>query len=286
MNSGWQAALVGTVLALGIGGGKAAPGDWASYAGAPGGGQYSSLTQITPDNIGRLRIAWSFRTGELGAGLPDPERRRFEANPLVLGGRMYLTTGTGIAFALDATSGRELWSFDAKVPRNKHYSDPASRGVSFWRDTQATAGACRERIVYGTLDARLIALDAADGKPCAGFGKDGTIDLHAGIDVHDNASDAWSNYAVTSPPVVAGDVLVVGSSIGDNRGHALEQVVVHQLLRPHPAAALQVQRHQRVGVAVVAQALAAVVVGAGRAGRYVDQTQRRIHRQRRPGIAA
>ncbi len=157
---------------MGIGGlCAAAPGDWASYAGAPGGGQYSPLTQITPDNVGRLRIAWSFRTGELGAGLPDPERRRFEANPLVLGGRMYLTTGTGIAFALDAASGRELWSFDAKVRRDKHYSDPASRGVSFWRDTQAAAGACRERIVFGTLDARLIALDAVDGRPCAGFGK-------------------------------------------------------------------------------------------------------------------
>jgi len=223
----WWAAVCGAGVAMGIGGlCAAAPGDWASYAGAPGGGQYSPLTQITPDNVGRLRIAWSFRTGELGAGLPDPERRRFEANPLVLGGRMYLTTGTGIAFALDAASGRELWSFDAKVARGKHYSDPASRGVTFWRDAQAATGACRERIVFGTLDARLIALDAADGRPCAGFGQGGSVDLKAGIDVQDGPRDAWSNYAVTSPPVVAGDVLVVGSSIGDNRGHALEQGVV------------------------------------------------------------
>ena len=92
--------------------------DWAQYGGAPGGGQYSALAQITPANVDRLRIAWSFRTGELGAGLPDPERRRFEANPLVIGGRMYLNTGTGIAFALDAASGRELWSHDAKVARD------------------------------------------------------------------------------------------------------------------------------------------------------------------------
>ena len=89
----------GMALALAGAGSRAAdPGDWSSYGGAPGGGQHSPLTQITPANVGRLRIAWSFRTGELGAGLPDPERRRFEANPLVVGGRMYLNTGTGIAF--------------------------------------------------------------------------------------------------------------------------------------------------------------------------------------------
>ena len=227
-----RALAGGAVLAMTIGGlhagglPAATPGDWSSYGGAPGGGQHSPLVQITPDNVHRLRIAWSFRTGELGAGTPDPERRRFEANPLVVDGRMYLNTGTGIAFALDAATGRELWSFDARVARDKHYSDPASRGVSYWRDPQAGAGACRERIVFGTLDARLVALDAVDGQPCIGFGNGGMIDLRAGITLHDEAGDRWSNYAVTSPPVVAGDVLVVGSSIGDNRAHALEQGVV------------------------------------------------------------
>ena len=205
----------------------AAPGDWSSYAGAPGGGQHSALAEITPDNVHRLRIAWSFRTGELGTGLADPERRRFEANPLVIDGRMYLTTGTGIAFALEAASGRELWSYDAHVARDKQYSDPASRGVSFWRDAQAKANApCRERIVFGTLDARLIALDAADGKPCAGFGNGGAVDLTVGITRHDEPDSRWRNYAVTSPPAVAGDVLIVGSSVGDNRAHALEQGIV------------------------------------------------------------
>ena len=159
----WRALACGAALAMGTGGlCAAAPGDWSSYAGAPGGGQHSPLMQITPGNVGRLRIAWSFRTGELGAGTPDPERRRFEANPLVVDGRMYLNTGTGIAFALDAATGRELWSFDAKVARDKHYSDPASRGVSFWRDPQAGAGACRERL--GNASDRII----DGGHPCAG----------------------------------------------------------------------------------------------------------------------
>ncbi|MGV8960800.1 MAG: pyrroloquinoline quinone-dependent dehydrogenase [Stenotrophomonas sp.] len=208
----------------------AVSGDWPAYAGAPGGGQYSPLAQITPDTVGRLRIAWSFRTGELGQGLQDPERRRFEANPLVIDGRMYLTTGTGIAFALDAATGRQLWSYDPKINRGKQYSDPASRGVSYWRDDHAAAGSvCRERIIFGTLDARLIALDAADGKPCAGFGDHGAVDLRQGISLQDRPDSHWVNYAVTSPPVVAGDVLVTGSSIGDNRAHALEQGVVRGL---------------------------------------------------------
>ncbi|MDG2524352.1 pyrroloquinoline quinone-dependent dehydrogenase [Stenotrophomonas sp. HITSZ_GD] len=226
--TGARGALV--VLALAAATGAANPGtqgDWAHYAGAPGGGQYSPLTQITADNVHRLRIAWSFRTGELGAGLPDPERRRFEANPLVIGGRMYLNTGTGIAFALDAASGRELWSHDAKVARDRAYSDPASRGVSFWRDPRAAPGApCRERIVYGTLDARLIAVDAADGKPCAQFGSAGQIDLRQGVAIRSAPDARWQNYAVTSPPVIAEGVMVVGSSIGDNRASALEQGVV------------------------------------------------------------
>ncbi|WP_230940924.1 hypothetical protein [Xanthomonas translucens] len=83
---------------------------------------------------------------------------------------------------------------------------------------------CRPKPITGTGVA--FALDAADGRPCAGFGTAGSIDLSAWIDVQDRPKDAWANYAVTSLPVVAGDVLVVGSSIGDNRGHALEQGVV------------------------------------------------------------
>jgi quinoprotein glucose dehydrogenase len=214
-------------LALLAGAGTAAEGDWAHYGGAPGGGQYSPLTQVTPDNVGRLKVAWSFHTGEEGVGLPDPERMRFEANPLVIAGRMYLTTGTDIVFALDAATGAKLWSFNPRIARDKHYSDPASRGVTFWRDPQAAAGAaCATRIVFGTLDARLIALDAANGQPCTGFGAGGMIDLHAGIDSIDEPDKPWRNYAVTSPPVIAGGVLVSGSSVGDNRAHTQEQGVV------------------------------------------------------------
>ncbi len=221
-----RSRMVAAGLLLAATGAGAAPGDWPAYGGAPGGGQHSALAQITPANVGRLHIAWAFRTGEMGRGLPDPERRRFEANPLVVDGRMYLATGTGIVFALDPASGRLLWRFDARIRRDRHFSDPASRGVSYWRDPQAAAGApCAARILFGTLDARLIALDAATGTPCAGFGEAGTVDLRRGIALRD-ADGPWGNYAVTSPPVIADGVAVVGSSIGDNRAHAEEQGVV------------------------------------------------------------
>ncbi len=223
----WQAGLAGVVLAVGAASGQAAEGDWAHYGGAPGGGQFSPLTQVTPANVRRLKVAWSFHTGEKGAGLRDPERMRFEANPLVVDGVMYLTTGTNIVFALDAATGARHWSFDPQIARDKHYSDPASRGVTYWRDPQAGAGTpCATRIVFGTLDARLIALDAANGRPCAGFGTGGSVDLHAGIARIDQPDRPWRNYAVTSPPVIAGDVLISGSSIGDNRAHTQEQGVV------------------------------------------------------------
>lgn len=223
----WSAVGTGLVLALLAGVGTAAQGDWAHYGGAPGGGQYSPLTQINPGNVGRLKVAWSFHTGEKGQGLPDPDRMRFEANALVIDGRMYLSTGTDIVFALDAATGAKLWSYDPRIARDKRYSDPASRGVSYWRDPHAAAGApCATRIVFGTLDARLIALDAGSGQPCVGFGRSGSIDLHAGITRADDPDSDWRNYAVTSPPVIAGDVLVTGSSIGDNRAHHEEQGVV------------------------------------------------------------
>ncbi len=222
----WSMVVTALWLSLLAGASVAAEGNWAYYGGAPGGGQYSPLTQITPHNVGRLKVAWSFHTGEKGAGLPDPDRMRFEANPLVIDGRMYLSTGTGIVFALDAATGAKLWTFDPKVPRNKRYGDPASRGVSYWHDPQAPAGAaCAERIVLGTLDARLLAVDARDGKPCAAFGQNGTVDLRQGIYIPQEDSN-WSNYAVTSPPVIADGVLVTGSSIGDNRAHHEEQGVV------------------------------------------------------------
>ncbi|MGI9288770.1 MAG: PQQ-binding-like beta-propeller repeat protein, partial [Pseudomonadales bacterium] len=195
---------------------------WTHYGGSQKGLQYSSLLQLTPQNVGSLKEAWRFRTGELGQGHREPFA--FQANPILVENRLYFPTGSAIVFALDPASGREIWRFDSRIDRSKHHAEIANRGVTSWIDASVENNApCRHRIFVGTLDARLIALDGTTGRPCAGFGDDGQIylDKDIGTKVDDSI-----NYTVTSPPVIVGDTLVVGSAIGDNRAVETELGIV------------------------------------------------------------
>ncbi len=158
-----------------------------------------------------------FHTGELG-GSPGDEQLTFEANPLVVDGRLYGVTALGLAFALDPATGGLLWRYDAQV-RRRHFGEIASRGVSYW--TGGATGLCASRILFGTLDARLIALDATTGEICAGFGEGGQVDLSRDVRLRD-AGD----YNVTSPPAIVGNVAIVGAAVGDNRAVALERGIV------------------------------------------------------------
>ena len=201
----------------------AAGADWSAYGGDGRGQRHAAAAQITPQNVGRLELAWSFRTGELGKGfLRADDALTFEATPLLVGDTLYIDTATGKVFALDATTGKERWRFDAKVDPGRWYSEMTSRGVGYWRDGKAQAGsACAERIVFAAIDARLLEVDARTGKSCDGFGEHGEVALWKGVRLRDRG-----DYEVTSPPAVAGDVAIVGSSIGDNRGTNLELGVV------------------------------------------------------------
>jgi quinoprotein glucose dehydrogenase len=197
--------------------------DWSAYGGDGRGQRHADVARITPKNVGDLELAWSFRTGELGEGfIQAADALTFEATPLLIGDTLYFNTATGKVFALDATTGTQRWRFDAGVDPGRWYSEMTSRGVSWWRDAQAPAGsACAERIVFATIDARLFAIDAHDGKRCAGFGANGEVDLSKGVRLRSRA-----DYEVTSPPAIAGDLAIVGSAIGDNRGSDLELGVV------------------------------------------------------------
>jgi quinoprotein glucose dehydrogenase len=201
----------------------AAETDWSAYGGDGRGQRHAPAAQITPQNVARLQPAWTFRTGELGEGfIQAPGALTFEATPILIGDTLYFDTATGKVFALDATSGRERWRFDAQVEPKRYYSEMATRGVSYWRDAQAQPGsACAERIVFAAIDARLFAIDARDGKRCAAFGSDGEVPLWKGVRLRNRG-----DYEVTSPPAIAGDVAIVGSAIGDNRGTDLELGVV------------------------------------------------------------
>ena len=191
------------------------PDQWPAYGGDPGGKRYSALTQIAHRNVGDLQVAWTYRTGELGHGAASASSLTFEATPIHFDGRLYLSTSYGKVIALDPTTGAELWAFDAEVDRSTDYSEVTSRGVSSWRDTRARAGmACAARIFVATIDARLISLDARSGQPCADFGMSGQVDLAR--TPRTGRARSRGDYQVTSPPAILRDLVIVGSSIGDN----------------------------------------------------------------------
>ncbi len=203
-------------------GDRSLPDEWPTYGNDPGGTRYSALTQIDRANVASLRVAWTYRTGERG-GAPPYAHVAFEATPLMLDGTLYLSTPYNRVIALDAETGAEQWAWDAKVDPSRRLAIVTSRGVSAWLDGAASrSAACRWRILVGTIDARLIALDAGSGTPCADFGRGGTVDLKEGIKVIDRACC----YQVTSPPAVVNGLVVVGSSIGDNRTVETERGVV------------------------------------------------------------
>lgn len=205
----WLLAAMGlpTLLA----GQAASPGDWPAYGHDRGGERYSSLTGIDRANVRRLAPAWEYSTGE--ATVKMAQSVSFEATPLVLDGIMYLSTPLGRVIALEAETGRERWVTDLQV-KPISFGDFTNRGVSLWSDPRAAADTpCKLRVIVATVDARLNALDAHDGKPCAGFGTAGTVDLSRALR---NAPYEKEEYEVTSPPAIVNGLIVVGSAVADN----------------------------------------------------------------------
>ena len=141
---------------------------WSAYGGDAAGTRYSPNAQIDRNNVGKLRVAWAFRTGELGQGVNDWKRSAFEATPILYDGTLYLTTSSTDVIAVDAATGKARWRHDSASRKDLHYSDGVSRGVSLWVDEASPpAAACHARIYAPTLDGRLLALDAATGAPCS-----------------------------------------------------------------------------------------------------------------------
>ncbi|RPJ87441.1 MAG: pyrroloquinoline quinone-dependent dehydrogenase, partial [Acidobacteria bacterium] len=180
--------------------------EWPHYGHDPGGARFSPLTQINRSNVSKLAVAWTYHTGETALGNRD---RAFECTPIVVDGTLFASTPSSRVIALDAETGRERWVFDPQA-RSKKRDFLQHRGVAYWQ----SADGRDKRVLYGTFDARLIALDAATGKPCPGFGEDGTVDLRRG------AADRWPDlqYAVTSPPAIYRDLAIIGSLVPENPG--------------------------------------------------------------------
>ena len=188
---------------------------WQSYGGEPTGTRYMPFDQVNRDNVQSLDVAWTFRTGELGQNARDGEDITFEATPIFFENTLYFPTAFGQIFALHASTGELRWMFNPDVNRDLYFSEVTSRGVSLWIDDQSpTDTPCQARIIEGTIDARIIAVDARTGQRCTGFGKNGEVDLNPNFNRF--PGEGWTDYQVTSPPAIAGDIIVVGSSIGDN----------------------------------------------------------------------
>src|SRR5438034_3476425 len=139
--------------------------DWPSYGHDPGGMRSSPLTQINRENVAKLKIAWIFHTGDISDGKGQRKRSGFETTPLVVDGTLYLTTPFNRVIALDPEIGKQRWAYDPKIDLSGDYGDGLiNRGVATWLDPARPATQpCRRRLFEATLDARLIALDAATG---------------------------------------------------------------------------------------------------------------------------
>ena len=192
-------------------------GEWHAYGRTGFGQRWSPLAQITPANVGDLKLAWEFRTGDVRGRPGDPKETTFEVTPLKVGERLFLCTPHQTVLALDATTGRELWRFDPQVRGELALQHLTCRGLSYQPppDPMAAAGAqapaCAAKLFMPTADARLIALDPASGKPCPGFGRQGAVDLWAGMP---NAKPGA--YYSTSPVVVTRRLVIVGGTVLDN----------------------------------------------------------------------
>ncbi len=188
--------------------------DWPHWGGDRGASHFSPLDQITPENVERLEVAWTHRSGDYDDGSGRSKTTSLQVTPLVVNDLLYYCTPYMRVFALDPETGEERWSFDPDL-QERHGEGPyplICRGVSYWQDSRAPRGAaCRKRIFYGTADSELIALDADTGRPCDDFGEGGRVALREGI----GDAAPWE-YHPTSPPQVIGDLVVLGALVADN----------------------------------------------------------------------
>jgi quinoprotein glucose dehydrogenase len=200
--------------------------DWPTYGHDKGGQRYTAIKQISPANVAKLKPLWVYhmkpaagatpsaqnaadaaqaRADGAGSAMRKPGRfAQSEATPLVVGGRMFLSTPYHRVVALDAATGKELWAFDTGA------AQPSTRGVEYWPG-DAEHGA---EIVFGTRNGLLFALDAATGAPVKGFGTNGgtngMVDLKT-PEIMQGSSSPF--YGLTSPPLVVGNLVVTGSAV-------------------------------------------------------------------------
>ncbi|MBV9074616.1 MAG: pyrroloquinoline quinone-dependent dehydrogenase [Acidobacteria bacterium] len=196
--------------------------EWPNYGNDAGGMRHSPLSQINSENVTKLQVAWTFHTGDISDGKGERRRSGFETTPIMVDGTLYLTTPFNRIIALDPETGKQRWAFDPKIDPTWQSGDGlVNRGVSIWRNKdEKPSQPCVRRIFETTIDARLVVIDAATGKPCTDFGTRGEVSLRDVSGFH----AGW--YHMTSPPAVVDDIVIVGSAIDDNSRNDMPSGVV------------------------------------------------------------
>ena len=206
----WNDRITGGDNISSLAGAPADPrdGEWHHYGNILAGQRHSTLSQITPENVGALTQSWTYSLGKEPNGEPAP----FQATPLKIADRLYLCAGYNDIIALDAETGEQAWRFAANADTTGIFGQTC-RGVSYYSLPKAPADSpCAERIYTATIDSRLIAVDAANGQLCRDFGEGGVVNLLKGM-----SAAPLGYYHVSSPPTVIAGKLVVGGWVTDGQ---------------------------------------------------------------------
>jgi len=179
---------------------RGAAGDWRYYGGDPGATRYSTLDQIKRSNVGELQVAWVHSTGD---SLERPATT-IECTPIVVDGRMYITTAQLRVRALNASTGRLIWDFDPFEGVAMRRAKGVNRGVTYWEDGD-------HRRLFVAAREYMYCLDADTGKPVASFADGGVLDMKQGLD----RDVSETSYVHSSPPVIFEDLLILGGGGGE-----------------------------------------------------------------------
>ena len=188
----------------------AAGGEWRSYGGDTGSTKYAPLDQIDSGNVADLRVAWRWRSIDHERQDADPDLRfnnTYLVTPLMVDGRLLVSTNLGQAAAIDATTGETVWTYDALADGAGRAAGGGTRGVGYWSDAPS-----RDRRVFLVSGEHLVALDAASGQPVREFGEGGKVNLRAGV-------PRLEEYRWTAAPLVCRDTVIVGMRVGDQPMH-------------------------------------------------------------------
>jgi quinoprotein glucose dehydrogenase len=186
-------------------GGKSGEREWPTHGGHPAHTQSSPLAEINTTNVQRLKVAWVYHTGDKR----DDNRSQIQCNPIIVNGVLYATSPQIKVFALNAATGKELWTFDPFEAGAQQSALGVNRGVTYWESGD-------DRRILVSAGQRLYALDARTGRPIASFGKQGSVDLSEGL-----GHDVTGLYVLSNTPgAIYKDLLIVGTRVSEGPGLA------------------------------------------------------------------